>query len=125
MRSRCFNKKDAKFPIYGGRGITVCIRWYKFENFLSDMDEPPIGTCLERKDTNGNYEKSNCCWATQKIQQNNRRNNRRVFWEGRTQTLAQWSDELGINYNTLWKRHTRNATFKAHATRHRHSSVRS
>jgi hypothetical protein len=73
MLQRCNWPKAMSYPRYGGRGITVCERWMKFENFLADMGERPPGTSIDRKDVDGNYEPGNCRWATRKEQRANRR----------------------------------------------------
>lgn len=79
MIQRCRNPKHHAYERYGGRGIVVCERWKEFLAFLEDIRHPPEGLTLERSDNNGNYEPSNCRWATRTEQQRNRRNNRLTF----------------------------------------------
>lgn len=76
MRNRCYYPKIHNYNSYGGRGIIVCERWKNsFENFLEDMGERPEGTTLDRINPNGNYEPSNCRWATNEEQSKNKRKN--------------------------------------------------
>lgn len=77
MKQRCFNTNHKFWNYYGGAGITVCHQWVQsFEVFFEDMGEKPPGFSLDRyPDPFGNYEPSNCRWATQTQQQNNRRDN--------------------------------------------------
>lgn len=77
MVQRCTNSNATSYPRYGGRGISVCLHWLKFENFLSDMGERPEGLTLDRRDNNGNYEPDNCRWATLSEQALNGRPNKR------------------------------------------------
>lgn len=72
MLQRTTNPKHVKWRLYGGRGITVCDRWLEFENFLADMGLRPSGTSLDRRNPDGNYEPSNCRWATDLEQRHNR-----------------------------------------------------
>ena len=101
MKSRCTNDNTKSYKDYGGRGITYDLRWNAFENFLSDMGERPKGTTLDRTNNEGNYEPSNCKWATKKEQANNRRTSKYITWDGKTQTVSQWENELKISGGTL------------------------
>lgn len=79
MKSRCLNFQSKDFKRWGGRGIKICDEWMDFNNFYSDMGDRPEGTTLDRIDVNGNYEASNCRWATPKQQQNNKRNSNKLL----------------------------------------------
>jgi hypothetical protein len=105
MHSRCSNEKNNQYQNYGGRGVLVCERWKSFALFFADMGGSYVdGLTIERKDNDGNYEPANCRWATQKEQQNHRRNNHMITWEGLTMTLAQWCDRLGLKYDNTKQR---------------------
>ena len=104
MINRCTNPKSIDYPRYGGRGIKVCDRWLKFENFLEDMGRRPEGMTIDRKNVDGDYVHDNCYWATQKEQSNNRRSNRFITAFGKTQTLAQWAEEVQIPKKRLQQR---------------------
>lgn len=103
MLARCFNENQSRYHMYGGRGITVCERWRRdFAAFLADMGPRPSPQhSIDRIDNDGNYEPSNCRWVTQEVQANNTRSNASVSYNGRTQTIAQWSRETGIGSSTI------------------------
>jgi hypothetical protein len=101
MRKRCENPRDEAWPDYGGRGITVCERWQKFENFYADMGACPDGFEIERD----NYEPGNCRWASRKEQTNNTRRNRMVELGGELVTVAQLAEATGLKYSTAYWRH--------------------
>jgi hypothetical protein len=77
MIDRCSRQNNKSFKYYGGRGIKVCERWHKFENFLADMGRRPPGHSIERVDNDGNYEPINCKWIPQSDQAKNTRKTRR------------------------------------------------
>ena len=101
MRFRCSNPNATNWHRYGGRGIRVCERWNSFSNFYYDMGPRPEGMSLERINLDGNYEPSNCKWATSKEQANNTSTNVNVEHAGETLTVSQWAERLGILPNTL------------------------
>lgn len=101
MIQRCTNPKNPKWHRYGGRGIKVCDRWLKFENFYEDMGEKPKGLSIDRINNDGDYCPENCRWATPKEQARNKSTSRNITFNGRTQTLEAWSEEIGISSRAL------------------------
>lgn len=106
LRARCNNPNTTHYDRYGGRGIRVCQRWTDdFMNFLSDMGRRPSRShSIDRIDNDGDYEPSNCRWATRSEQSRNRRSSRFIEFGGKTQTLADWADEKGMHQKTLHNR---------------------
>jgi hypothetical protein len=107
MRQRCGNPNNRSYKFYGGRGITYCERWEKFENFLADMGSRPKGTSIDRIDSNGNYEPSNCRWQPIREQHSNKRNNVFITFKDQRLTLTQWSKLTGIHKGTIRLRYSK------------------
>lgn len=107
--SRCNNPNSKAYPDYGGRGITVCSRWLdSFEAFLSDMGLPPSRQhSIERLDVDGNYDPSNCVWATAVEQARNQRRSRKITINGITKNITTWQRDSGVTYTTIMKRLSR------------------
>lgn len=117
MKRRCYNPKNTNYDCYGGRGIKVCDEWNNREKVHLGKGSCSKGwlafkkwalengyqdnLTIDRIDPNGNYEPSNCRWITMKVQSNNLRNNVRLTYKGRTQTIHEWCDELNLNYNCI------------------------
>jgi hypothetical protein len=105
MLRRCRDERAPCYGNYGGRGICVCERWNVFENFLADMGPRPSPQhSIDRINNEGNYEPSNCRWATRAEQANNTRTNRRLTALGRTETMETWARLFSMNSVTLLKR---------------------
>ncbi len=107
MIRRCTDSNNNRYQHYGERGIAVCDKWrHSFDVFLADMGERPTAKhSIDRHpDPNGNYEPGNCRWATSEEQQNNKRNNRCLTFNGRTLTITQWARELGVSPKPLYDR---------------------
>lgn len=105
MKNRCYKPNHPSYKRYGGRGITICEEWLEpyigFKRFkkwaLENGYEDEL--TIDRIDVNKDYSPENCRWITNKEQQNNRRDSHIVTYMGKTQTLAQWCEELGLDYD--------------------------
>jgi hypothetical protein len=104
MLSRCRNPNHKQFKDYGGRGISVCPEWTDFAAFQKDMGPRPKGGMLDREDNNGNYEPSNCRWATRKEQNSNRRNCIFIQDGSEKVTLKEYCRRRGLPYRPIVKR---------------------
>ena len=104
MHNRCYNKKVRGYHNYGGRGIYVCARWRKFENFLADMGIPEKGLSIERINNDKMYSPSNCKWATKREQMYNTTRSVKLTHDGLTLNLGEWSKKLGVTRGALYQR---------------------
>lgn len=107
MKSRCNNPKHTYYKNYGGRGITICQEWQNdFQSFYNwaMANGYREKLTIDRIDTNGNYEPSNCQWASRKAQQNNRRYNHIITYNGESHSISEWSRITGINKGALYSR---------------------
>lgn len=105
MLHRCRNPNCKAYKNYGGRGITVCDRWLKFENFLADMGEVPVSTHIkyqiDRIDNNSGYSPENCRWVTPKQNARNMRKTVFLVLNGERKSLQDWADDLGLSDKTI------------------------
>jgi hypothetical protein len=106
MNQRCVNQNLEHYDNYGGRGISVCDEWKKFEVFAewAKKNGYKDGLTIDRMDVNGNYEPDNCKWSTDVEQQRNKRNNRHITINSQTKTIAEWAEISGLPYKTLQRR---------------------
>lgn len=120
MRARCYNENNPEFKRYGGRGIIVCDQWrYSAKQFRQDMGcRPSREHSIDRIDVNGPYSPENCRWVTMRDQARNKRNNRILTHDGRSQCVAAWADELGVNVQTLHSFLRRGDTIQAAVQRY-------
>ena len=109
MKKRCENKKHWAYSRYGGREICVCHEWQNYDIFASwakgnGYDDT---LTLDRKNNDGMYSPDNCRWVNRLVQARNKSNNRVYTYQGRTLTVAEWSEVTGINRSTLYGRLSR------------------
>lgn len=105
MKYRCTNPRCKSYRDYGARGIKVCRRWMRFENFIIDMgSRPSTKHTIERKDNSKGYEPRNCVWATRLEQNRNRRSVRVYTYGGKKLNLAGWASELGVAKSAMYRR---------------------
>jgi len=104
MRAQCYNINASSYYLYGARGIKICKRWHKFENFISDMGIRPIGKSIERRNNNKGYFPENCYWATRKEQSRNTRRNRLITYKNKTFCIAEWEERLNFSKKLIWQR---------------------
>lgn len=106
MRQRCNNPNRPDYPRYGGRGIKVCEEWDEYINFrnwaMSNGYDDSL--TIDRKDSNGNYEPSNCRWADDFTQANNVRSNHIIEYKGIQYTMAEFARYIGLTYAALQHR---------------------
>lgn len=113
LKARCGRPSHKDYKHYGGRGIELCDRWQKFENFLEDMGMPPSRKhSVERISNEGNYEPGNCRWATHIEQSNNKRNSLRLELDGITRTQAEWGRVTGLGWAVIQNRLTRGKSIR-------------
>lgn len=112
IKQRCFNPSCREYRFYGARGITMCDEWREdfvsFERWCLDAgydETAPRGQfTIDRIDTNGNYEPSNCRLADMRVQANNRRKNRLLTLYGQTKTMSEWSRVTGFSARLIHDR---------------------
>ena len=106
MHTRCNDKSFRHYHRYGGRGVSVCAEWHSFDAFhqwaIKSGIKPSL--TLDRIDNDGNYEPSNCRWATRLEQANNTKNTSYFTHKGLTLSLSQWATKMDVNKSTLYYR---------------------
>lgn len=113
MKGRCLSPTHTSYPWYGAKGIKLSPRWMRFENFREDMYAEYLAhvqefgekdTTIERINSRGGYSKENCRWATRREQYRNTSKLKMLTFNGKTQCLTDWANELGINVDALGTR---------------------
>lgn len=107
MIDRCENPNHPKYYRYGKRGVKVCDEWHDFNNFVSWSDSiggRPDGYSIERINNNGNYEPSNCKWASSKEQSENKSTTIYLEYNGETKSLPEWCRITGLSWDVIYNR---------------------
>lgn len=126
MRGRCLNKKNKAWPRYGGRGISICERWDKFENFEADMGPKPSQKhTLDRRENSKGYSPENCRWATAYEQSRNRDCNRYVEIDGKRYRAIDLAKITGRKLDTIMKRVAKGLPYEQVIQAERNNSPRS
>ena len=113
MKDRCLKAYHHAYKNYGGKGITICARWMDYDLFFEDMGERPFNTTLDRIDGKGNYEPSNCRWASWRVQQNNKDSLTRIEKNGVIKTIGEWAFELCLTKTEISKAYKRYSLYNA------------
>ena len=101
MMKRCYNPRNQAYPRYGGRGICVCQRWHDVTCFIADMGTPQPGMMIERINNDGNYEPSNCKWATREEQARNTSYVKKIEFHGEVLCVAEWARKLDVSVQKI------------------------
>lgn len=127
IKGRCFNKNNCAYKNYGARGITICEEWINnypaFEEWANANGYNDTLT-IDRIDVNGNYCPENCRWATRREQQNNRRVNHYIEYNGEKKTIAEWARTLKIPHNRISGRLSRGWSIKNALSRKKYQGKR-
>lgn len=107
IKTRCYNVNDLHYSRWGGKGVVMCEEW---KNSFLSFYEWAINNgyredlTIDRIDNDGNYEPSNCRWVTIEEQNRNKKRVRYITYNGKTQTIGQWTKELGLGKETIRER---------------------
>lgn len=113
LKTRCYNKRHITYKQYGAKGVTICNKWLKFENFRKDMYKSYLNhvkefgkknTTIDRIDNNKGYCKENCRWATMKTQTNNTSRNNILNYKNKKKTLSEWANQYNLKPTLLRQR---------------------
>lgn len=107
MKTRCYNKNEPAYKNYGGRGIKVCDEWMKNKNKFIEWSLQNgfrKELTIDRKNNNGDYEPNNCRWVDMSIQNNNKRNISKYYYNGESHTITEWAKIKGIPFMKLYDR---------------------